>query len=142
MTLTKSYLTILFALLNLFAKCQLVNERSNGLVEVDKRLLLHYSLEDLNDLYLNNLQKYLTLHYYFTNSYFVSNVDLTENVSPFDLKSFDVSKYEKHRLQNDRVDVYDHKHGLRITLLAISELELKLPIHYPEQFIPIEDDEE
>lgn len=98
----------------------------------DNRLLNHYSEDELNDLKTNNIEKYNTIHYYYTQSYSIETYSCEECLQ-IDLSTFDISKYEYFRKQSE-VAVFDNtKYGIRISLVPIDLLLYKLPIHTQHQ---------
>lgn len=91
-------------------------------------LLTHYSEAELGQLYLQDSLKYKTIVYYYTQSFIVEPVTCSE-CRPFDPQKFDVSEYERFRLQSARFTRSFYKYGFKLTLLSVDELEYKLPLH-------------
>jgi len=92
------------------------------------KLLLHYSIDELNEIKANDSIKFIKLNYYYNESYIITIIPC-EDCVPFDVSKFDVSNYEKYRLQFERYTKTDHKFGFELMLLSTNELKYKLPIH-------------
>jgi cytochrome c-type biogenesis protein CcmH/NrfF len=91
-------------------------------------ILAHYDSTALAWMESNDLIKFNTVVYYYTQSFIVEKLDC-ENCENSSLNDFDVSKYEQFREKNTRyVRVYP-KEGFKLTLLSMSELLYKMPIH-------------
>lgn len=93
-------------------------------------LLKHYSRAELQQLKTTDTLKFKTIVYYYTQSYILTPIPCSNGVCPdVDVNKFDVSKFEKYRLQNTRYIRDFDKYGYRLTLLSVDELEYKLPMH-------------
>lgn len=92
----------------------------NGLA-FDYRVLKHYSEADLRSLPLPKLKQ---IHFIFTESYIVTNLDACANMSA---KDIDVSKVEQFRNQNQTQMVeYGTPCKVLISLISKDELSLRL----------------
>jgi ribosome biogenesis GTPase A len=105
----------------------------------DKRLEIHYTRDELQNLQETNPEKLELINYYYTKSYRIEMIPMEETI-PFDLNSFDIFIYEKERDRVLEKMVTDYKRGIRIFLTPINELQFKLPIHL--EIDPIETDED
>jgi len=90
-------------------------------------ILSHYSIQELQDLQLNDPVKFTTISYYYTNSYIIQSVNCNE-CRKFDPASFDVSVFERFRLKSERFERTFTKYGFKLILLSIDELEYKTPV--------------
>lgn len=94
----------------------------------NKAILSHYSVAELQSIKDNNIEKFNTIVYYYTESFILEKISCSDCIT-VDLDEFDVFKFEKFRLKDKRyVREYD-KYGAKLTLLSIDELTYKLPIH-------------
>ncbi|MFZ5552671.1 MAG: hypothetical protein ACOZCO_06120 [Bacteroidota bacterium] len=92
----------------------------------DKRLLNHYTEQELLDIKASDPQKFTSIEYYYTQSYQLIPVSCVDCV-PADLTTFDVSKYEDLRKKSERFDHTFEKYGFRLVLLSRDELLFKTP---------------
>jgi len=102
------------------------------------RLLVHYTVDELDEMQINFPEKYAAVRYYHLKSYIVEPLegfDLT-----VDLNTFDISPFERYRHQTETVVKTDWKKGIRITFIPVQDLEYKLPIHLAPQ--PSTEDED
>lgn len=74
---------------------------------IDPRILLHYPLEEISSM---SEEKFANIKYYYCDSY---TIDSSDSES-FNINSFDITLYEKYRLENDYKTI--ESNGLKITL--------------------------
>ncbi len=95
----------------------------------DVRMLKHYSIEELDDMQINNNEDFVKIQYYFSQSYYFLNFPYAGCIN-FDVINFDISAYENMRSWNKQVTIdLTEKYCIKLVLLSSSELEHPLPIH-------------
>ena len=94
-------------------------------------IMHYYTVEQINELAANDTTELNAVIYYFTLSYRVEPIACFDCI-PFDSASFDITKYEHLRLE-DEVFVRDFdKYGFRLTLYPINAM----PYYYGIQHVP------
>lgn len=104
-------------------------------------LLSHYSLQELQQMKLQDSVKFNSIVYYYTQSFIVEKIKC-EECPFFDKELFDISKYEHLRKKNLRYQKVFWKQGFKLILLSVDELKYKLPIHLPSPADSISDEDE
>lgn len=120
---------LIFILLNgasCFAQVPAASSGQTPEYSFDKRLLLHYSEEELLEMKNSNYQKYLVVEYYYTQSYIIELFSCTD-CAPLDVSTFDISKMEEMRKKSERVEFTYNKYGYKLILLSRDELLYKTP---------------
>jgi hypothetical protein len=74
---------------------------------IDPRVLMHYPLDELTSM---SNEKLANITYYYCDSYTID----ASNSSDFDIHSFDITLYEKYRLDNEYKTV--ESNGIKVTL--------------------------
>lgn len=97
-------------------------------LEIDNRILNHYSLKDINSIRLVDNEKYKQISYYYLNSYTHSDIDCLDCEFKKFIEDFDVSKYEHLRHKIDYVTLNYLKTEYTVTLIPFSELKYLTPI--------------
>lgn len=113
---------------------------SKEIIEFPKILLNYYSIDEINDIKVNDSLKFNTLCYYYTSSFEIEKINCDECMS-FDSKDFDINIYEHKRLENENVSIENIKYGFRLTLIAEKDLKYKLPIHLITNHQHLKDEE-
>lgn len=92
------------------------------------KLLLHYTVDELQTMEQLYPEKYKSVVYYHLYSYTV--LPLADDVEPtIDLTTFDITPYERFRHQTEEITKIDWKKGIKIILVPIDDMEYQLPIH-------------
>lgn len=86
-------------------------QESENPTPIDPRVLQHYPLEELTSM---SNEKLANITYYYCDSY---TIDVS-NAPNFDIHSFDITLYEKYRLENEYKTV--ETNGLKINLVPKS----------------------
>lgn len=94
--------------------------------KADQRIRKHYTDERIDELKSKNPDKWKVVEYYYTKSYIIIQ-DTCSTCSPFNIDDFDISKYEKYRMENERWEHYFIKQRVKLILLSINELEYLTP---------------
>ena len=103
-------------------------ETSDG-KKYDVRVLKYYSIEELDDMQVNNIEDFTKIQYYFSQSYFFIDYPFV-GCANFDKATFDIAQFEAMRSWNKQVTIdLTDKYCIKLVLLSSSELEHPLPIH-------------
>lgn len=97
-------------------------------LEIDNRILNHYSLKDINSIRLADNEKYKQISYYYLDSYTHSDIDCLDCEFKKFIEDFDVSKYEHLRHKTDYVTLNYLKTEHTVILIPLSELKYLTPI--------------
>lgn len=92
-------------------------------------ILKHYTVQELKNYQINDSLKFKMIAYYYTQSFSVEKMTCDE-CPDFNPETFDVSDYEYLRDKEKVVSRGFYKYGFKLTLIPISKLKYKLPIHY------------
>lgn len=128
----KIYFYCLFIFLSFAAYSQDLVDSSNETFgndyKYDSKLLLHYSIDELNDIRLNYSDEFIKIEYYHLSSYQIIITDeLNPYQSQFNLEIFDISKYENQRKLDVPVELNFDKYGLKLIITPYLELQYLLP---------------
>lgn len=97
-------------------------------LEIDNRILHHYSLKDINSIRLADNEKYKQISYYYLDSYTHSDINCLNCEFKKFIEDFDVSKYEHLRHKSEFVILNYLKTEYTVTLIPLSELKYLTPI--------------
>jgi hypothetical protein len=122
-----NYLNILGVIILLLAgTANSVNAQNSS--SHDKRLLNDYTSEQLDEIRVQDPEMYTALNYYYTQSYVLEIVECQE-CTPVDPATFNIGQWEILRQREDYRIWTNYKRGFKITLIPISKMEYKLPVH-------------
>jgi len=131
-------------LLSLFS-CLLLRANSNTVTDLGNPfsnpvILSHYSVQELQQMKVQDSIKFNSIVYYYTESFVVEPIEC-EYCPEFNKDLFDISKFEHLRKKSIRYQKVFWKQGYKLTLLSTNELKDKLPIHLPPPPNTNQDDE-